>query len=85
MNVMFDFEHDGDLKEWEYSTLEECEKAAQDWFADMCLNDGMDDNEICEDEGYIVTTDDNGVVLTRKKIVLEYTKERSDFDEHRTY
>jgi len=85
MNVMYDFEYDGDLQEWEYATFEKCEEAADEWFADMCLENDIQVNETRDSEGYIVAIDDSGTVVSRKKIVLEYTRERSDFDEHRTY
>jgi len=83
--ITYDFEYDGELLGFECETKEAAANAANEWWANRCLDDGMRDNETRDDAGFVVTLDENNEEIAREKSPLEYTCEPSDYDEHRTY
>lgn len=74
----------GGLLGWEHKTAEECEAAAQEWFARSFDDEPMRNGDSREEDTYIVGIDDDGEEATREPVTLFYEYYHGDFAEHNT-
>ncbi len=74
-------EYDGEEVDTGYSTEAEAMQGIDYWWGEY--NDDADETRC--GVGYIVGYDDEEKEVFRKKVYLEHTFERSDYEEHRSY